>query len=263
MKWISYLAGCGGTALLLASCGGTQPPDVAEQPSDTTTSPSATATTPTETGTLPAVTQIPIGGAPYVPATTAPPKPGQDKNQPPGLIQPVTATERLPKVRVGRQDPFAPVPTKAIVVAAQQPAPVAVSNLPVPPAPALNPVDLGLPALPTLPTTTAAIPDMVVPAPPARLADEIAILGVVSVSGRVSAIVQIPTESTSRYVHEGEFLSGGRLWVKRIDPGEMGDPIVVLEEAGVEVFRGIGPGLSQPTIGQTPSPEGMPTISVS
>ncbi|WP_448571601.1 hypothetical protein [Trichothermofontia sp.] len=261
MKWISYLASCGSTALLLVSCGGTPPSDVVEQPSDTTPIASATTTPPVAAGALPAVAQIPMSGAPYVPATHAPAKPGQAKAESPGLLQPVTATERLPKVRVGRQDPFAPVATKAIVVATQQPTAVAVPNLPPP---TLSPPELGLPALPTLPTTTAALPDGMMPAPPARLADEIAILGVVSVSGRVSAIVQVPNESTSRYVHEGEFLAGGRLWVKRIDPGEMGDPIVVLEEAGVEVFRGIGPGLSQTAIGHTPdSSESLPILSVS
>lgn len=266
MKWISYLAGYGSMALLVVGCGGTQPPVVSDLPADETPSPGAPAASPVSEGSLPSVAQIPMSGAPYVPTTSAKPRPGEAPNKSAsGLIKPVTATERLPKVRVGRQNPFAPVTTQAVVVATQQPPPVAVPNLPPPAAvPGVLP-DLGLPALPTLPTaTTAALPDQAVPAPPARLADEIAILGVVSVSGRVSAIVQVPNESTSRYVHEGEFLAGGRLWVKRIDPGEMGDPIVVLEEAGVEVFRGIGPGLSQPTIGSTPStPETMPTISVS
>lgn len=261
MKWISYLASCGSTALLLVSCGGTPPAEVVEQPSETTPATSTPAAPAAVTGTLPAVTQIPMSGAPYVPATHPPAKPGQAKAEAPSLLQPVTANERLPKVRVGRQDPFAPVPTQAIVVATQPPPAVAVPNLSPP---SLSPTELGLPTLPTLPTTTAALPDVTPPAPPVRLADQIAILGVVSVAGRASAIVQVPNESTSRYVHEGEFLSGGRLWVKRIDPGEMGDPIVVLEEAGVEVFRGIGPSLSQTTIGHTPdSVESLPTLPVS
>lgn len=275
MKWISYLAGYGSVALLVVGCGGTQPSVVSDRPAAGTPSPSAPTASATSEGSLPSVAQIPMSGAPYVPATAAKPRPGEAPNQSTqnatqnDLIKPVTPTERLPKVRLGRQDPFAPVTTQAVVVATQQAPPVVVPNLPPPPAPASLPVsspDLRLPALPTLPTTatTAAVPSLVVPAPPARLADEIAILGVVSVAGRASAIVQVPNETTSRYVHEGEFLSGGRLWVKRIDPGEMGDPIVVLEEGGVEVLRGIGPALSQPAIGSTPStPETMPTISVS
>ncbi|WP_448562396.1 hypothetical protein [Trichothermofontia sp.] len=267
MKWISYLAGFSSVALLIVGCGGTQPPAVSDRPLDTPTAPAMPSTSSTPEGSLPSVAHIPMSGDPYVPATDARPKPSQAAHhKSAGLIKPVNATERLPKVRVGRQNPFAPVTTQAVVVATQQPPPVVVPNLPPPASvPAVEPPALSLPTLPTLPaSTTATLPDRAVPAPPARLADEVAILGVVSVSGRVSAIVQVPNESTSRYVHEGEFLSGGRLWVKRIDPGEMGDPIVVLEEGGVEVFRGIGPGLNQPTIGSTPNtPDAMPTISVS
>lgn len=76
--------------------------------------------------------------------------------------------------------------------------------------------------------------------------------GVVVVGNEPQAIVQAPNEATSRYVRAGQRLSNGQVLVKRIEMGEGSEPIVILEQNGVEVSKGVGetaPAPAQP--GQT------------
>ncbi|HEY9860046.1 MAG TPA: hypothetical protein V6D16_11120, partial [Candidatus Obscuribacterales bacterium] len=74
---------------------------------------------------------------------------------------------------------------------------------------------------------------------PPSVADTIEVTGVVQVGQKVSAIIKVPTESTSRYVSEGEYLAGGIL-VKRIELGTREEPLVVLEQNGVEIVKAVG-----------------------
>ena len=53
-------------------------------------------------------------------------------------------------------------------------------------------------------------------------------------------IVKAPEESSSRYVEAGQYLSDGRILVKRIDKDAFPSPVVILEQAGREVAKTIG-----------------------
>jgi hypothetical protein len=80
---------------------------------------------------------------------------------------------------------------------------------------------LGIPAMPPIPQPT--------------LARQVEVTGVVKIGGTVQAIVKAPNEPTSRYVGVGQRLSNGQILVKRIELNPGSDPIVILEENGIEV----------------------------
>jgi hypothetical protein len=63
--------------------------------------------------------------------------------------------------------------------------------------------------------------------------------GVVQVGGITRAIVTIPNEGSGRSVGVGDRIANGQVLVKRIDIGYGGDPVVVLEQNGVEVMRSV------------------------
>lgn len=83
------------------------------------------------------------------------------------------------------------------------------------------------------------------PLPTATLANTVEVTGVVNVGGIRQAIVKAPNEETSRYVREGQRLSGGQILVKRIDLTGA-EPVVILEENGVEVSRPVGEKVAPP-----------------
>ena len=60
------------------------------------------------------------------------------------------------------------------------------------------------------------------------------------VGGVAEAIVKAPNEATTRYVRAGQRLSNGQILVKRIEVNGGSDPIVILEQNGVEVSRAVG-----------------------
>lgn len=78
------------------------------------------------------------------------------------------------------------------------------------------------------------------PPPPTTLARAVAVSGVVRIGSVPYAIVQAPNEA-SRYVRAGESLSNGAVLVKRIDASSF-EPVVVLEQNGVEVVRNVEGG---------------------
>ncbi|MBL1175645.1 hypothetical protein [Pantanalinema sp. GBBB05] len=82
----------------------------------------------------------------------------------------------------------------------------------------------------------AALP----PKPATTLADGVEVSGVVNINGVPQAIVKAPNEETSRYVGVGQRLSNGRVLVKRIEMNNGSEPVVVLEENGVEVAKAVG-----------------------
>ncbi len=86
----------------------------------------------------------------------------------------------------------------------------------------------------------ASLPDLAArpPIPDPALARAVEVTGVVLVGSNYQAIVKAPNEPTSRYVTAGQRLSGGRVLVKRIE-NQGSEPVVVLEEDGVEVIRSI------------------------
>ena len=72
------------------------------------------------------------------------------------------------------------------------------------------------------------------------MARAVEVSGVVVVDGVAEAIVKAPNEATSRYVRAGQRLSNGQILVKRIEVNGGSDPIVILEQNGVEVSRAVG-----------------------
>jgi hypothetical protein len=78
------------------------------------------------------------------------------------------------------------------------------------------------------------------PPPDTGIATGIEVSGVVKVGNEIFVIIKVPTEATSRYVKVGQRLGNGQVLVKRIDikPGQ--DPIVFLEQNGVEIAKVVG-----------------------
>ncbi|MEG5030413.1 hypothetical protein QUB36_25680 [Microcoleus sp. AT8-B1] len=83
-----------------------------------------------------------------------------------------------------------------------------------------------------------------VPAPPPPPSTDLAtgteVSGVVKVGNETQVIVKVPNEPTSRYVKVGQRLSNGQVLVKRVEIKPGADPVVILEENGVEVAKGVG-----------------------
>ncbi len=144
-----------------------------------------------------------------------------------GLIQPTTPNQRMPEIVAGRSDPFAAVGTIQSVSA---PTNLVPKIAPLPRSPQVN--------LAPLPVAPAANP--------AALANAVEVTGVMQAGRDVMAIVKAPEEQTSRYVRVGDYLSNGKVLVKRIDAAKVGEPVVVLEQNGVEVIRPIN-SISLPT----------------
>ena len=71
------------------------------------------------------------------------------------------------------------------------------------------------------------------------MADNVLVTGLVELGDRVRLIVQAPGEVTSRYVDLGQYISNGKVLVKRVE-SNFPTPRVVLEQAGVEVVKIVG-----------------------
>ncbi|MEH2324557.1 MAG: hypothetical protein V7K32_13470 [Nostoc sp.] len=86
--------------------------------------------------------------------------------------------------------------------------------------------------------------------PPAQpeLAKAVVVTGVVLISKEPQAIIKVPDEPTSRYVQAGQRLANGVL-VKRIEMNQGYNPIVILEQYGIEVAKMVGEG----PVNSTPS----------
>ena len=91
-------------------------------------------------------------------------------------------------------------------------------------------------SLPPSRPAVAALP----PKPSTDTAQAVEVTGVVVVGRTPQAIVVAPGDATSRYVSAGQRISGGKVLVKRIELGDGSEPIVILEENGVEVSRSVG-----------------------
>jgi len=100
------------------------------------------------------------------------------------------------------------------------------------------------------------------PAPPEQLAPQLAqnvtVMGVIQIGEVTQAIVQVPNEATSRYVQVGQRLSNGQVLVKRIEMNEGAEPLVILEQYGVEVAKAVGEEPAQ-NDGQTPPTAALPS----
>ena len=175
-------------------------------------------------------------------------KPSQKPGYPEGLIRVTSGVERLKQLQFGRSDPF----TVALPT----------SQLEVTPKPKKVFTDLPkLPLIEELPLAPLKTP-VKVTRPNTDLAKGVAVEGVVQIGDKSHAIVKLPTDATSRYVSVGQELLGGRLLVKRIEIPTDSEPVVVLEQNGIEVSLALGgetPGdtgaIASSTLGQISSDE--------
>ncbi|QMS89328.1 hypothetical protein HUN01_17715 [Nostoc edaphicum CCNP1411] len=94
-----------------------------------------------------------------------------------------------------------------------------------------------LPQVVPNPTLASVLP------PPAQpeLARAVVVTGVVLISKEPQAIIKVPDEPTSRYVQAGQRLANGVL-IKRIEMNQGYNPIVILEQFGIEVAKMVGEG---------------------
>ncbi|MEA5506786.1 hypothetical protein VB735_27540 [Halotia wernerae UHCC 0503] len=196
------------------------------------------------------------------------------------LIQLTNATERVTVISKGRTDPFAqiagmpisemstntavarkvpvlpPLPNtsnRGVVIAGRKlptrSAVLSQTTVAKTPKPKLKPalaqiLPKVLPQVVPNPTLVSVLP------PPAQpeLARAVMVSGVVLIGREPQAIIKVPNEQTSRYVQAGQRLANGLL-IKRIEMNEGSNPIVILEQYGIEVARMVG---ETPT-GSTPS----------
>ncbi|HYW17952.1 MAG TPA: hypothetical protein VE956_01340 [Nodularia sp. (in: cyanobacteria)] len=93
-----------------------------------------------------------------------------------------------------------------------------------------------MPGLVPNPTLGSVLPP---PPPKPELAEGVMVSGVVLIGKEPQAIIKVPNEATSRYVQAGQRLSSGLL-IKRIEMNEGSNPIVILEQYGIEVARMVG-----------------------
>ena len=113
--------------------------------------------------------------------------------------------------------------------------------------PTTTPIRPGTLTQPTIPSI-AALP----PLPQPSLAQAVEVSGVIQVGDEARAIVKEPNETTSRYVSVGQRLSNGQILVKRIEMNTGSEPVVVLEQYGIEVAKRVGDKPAQ-TEGGTPT----------
>ncbi|MEH2223961.1 hypothetical protein [Nostoc sp.] len=195
------------------------------------------------------------------------------------LIQSTNATERTRELMVSkaRSDPFAQLFGQTVIGMSKtsgRPVPVLpklpTASLTVRKLPtrsiALNPKKNNVSSLPKKvnpkkvnPTLTSVLPKVlpqVVPnptlvsvlPPPAQpeLARAVIVTGVVLISKEPQAIIKVPDEPTSRYVQAGQRLANGVL-IKRIEMNQGYNPIVILEQYGIEVAKMVGEGTVKST----------------
>ncbi len=233
---------------------------------------------PTAASPSPAAPSRPAPGAPTFvqplvaqnPAVQRPPIPPAL----PGLIQSTNPDERARQIQASMQaekstnNPFAPAPVSLPKLSVTTPTTVPpVSQLPQAPTPS-QPQSTPSQPKSGLPPAVASSPSATVsqganplaqpktaqppgskpgpsiatlpPRPSTTLAEGVEVSGVVQLNGVSQAIVKAPNEPTSRYVQPGQRLSNGQVLVKRIEMNPGGTPIVILEQNGIEVSRGVG-----------------------
>lgn len=233
--FLSQFSGLG-LAVLLVSCAGAPSQNQASAPSPSNSvAPSASSqTAKSQAFPNPVVSPTAIVQVPAVP----------------GLLQPTNGRVRANSVTTGRSDPFAAVATAPVSLAAastttsKRPQSVTVPGKQTPFA--LTPLPLGPANSPNLtplpPVNSTALPPSLPVAPVSRTAaaDAIEISGAVQVKGKWHVIVKEPNADTSRYVVPGDYLANGSVLVKKIIAGA--DPVVILQQNGIEVTRSIGSG---------------------
>jgi hypothetical protein len=91
--------------------------------------------------------------------------------------------------------------------------------------------------------------------PNPTLAKAITVTGIVQVGSSRQAILRSPLEPSSRYVSPGQRVANGQVLVKRIEV-RGSEPVVILEESGIEVVKFIGQPAELPPA-ETPTTSGQ------
>ncbi|MBD2447857.1 hypothetical protein H6G76_11845 [Nostoc sp. FACHB-152] len=192
------------------------------------------------------------------------------------LIQPTDGKSRMVLISKGRPDPFAQIVGSTSSEVSNNSSAKPVPRLPNLPTPNIRqprvPMEnagairkqSSMTVLKTPTKTLAQIPKSILPKvlpqvipssnfgsvlPPAAqpdLAKAVVVTGVVLIGSEPQAIIQIPNEPSSRYVQAGQRLANGLL-VKRIEMNEGSNPVVILEQYGIEVARMVGEGSANST----------------
>jgi hypothetical protein len=82
--------------------------------------------------------------------------------------------------------------------------------------------------------------ESILPKPPEPdSARAVIVTGILLVGKEPQAIIKVPNEPSSRYVQAGQLLFNGVL-VKRIEMNQGSNPLVVLEQYGIEVAKAVG-----------------------
>lgn len=173
-----------------------------------------------------------------------------------GLIQPTNPQERAKQVAKGRKDPFAVLPGQLVATPTVATTLKSVPRLPNPPVAVVSPSKIAAgPINPIAANRLPPAPPVLPPALQPDLAKGVTVTGVVQVGNETQAIIKVPNETTSRYVRAGQWLSNGQVQVKRIDMNGGSDPVVTLEQYGVEVNKAVGAGTQTgKTTAGTPTP---------
>ena len=235
MKSVRWAVSASAIAILLAGCGGADP----EASSKATAEGESVASAPASVKSI--AKSEPLEPILETVAVQA--------NPVPGLVKSTDADQRLAQIAKGERDPFAASAVPPLLGKQFRPSAPPSSNLPSQlPAPIklpkigdlpTIPVPAGLGGSPSAPPKVATSP--AIPAPTFNdLANAVQITGVLNIKGKLVAIVEAPNEATSRSVQVGDYLAGGKVKVKRIELGPGGDPVVTLEQNGVEVIKSVG-----------------------
>lgn len=207
------------------------------------------ATNPRPVPRIPQLPGVPSRGGTPANRTPAPKPTTTTKFRLPRLPQTASRPNVLPGRQQVRQPPKAVAsnPTKPTSSQASGARPTQPNNLPS--APGTGPLATAprpIPELPKLPEPTQA--------------RGVEVTGVAQVGGVPMAIVKVPNEP-ARYVREGQRIANGQVLVKRIEMNRGPEPVVILEQYGIEVARGVGepPATSPGGPGQPPPP---PTASL-
>ncbi len=227
------------------------------------TTPSPTAASPAPTAALVNKSSQPIQSFnnPVVAANNV----SQVASATPNLIQSTNATERAVVVSKGRNDPFAqitgqtaiavvnktakPVPNLPPLPTVKAPSLIANAGVKVPVRSAVISAHLNARKMPSLTPVLPKVLPPVVPSPnlvsvlpqspQPELAKAVIVSGVVLLGNQLQAIIQVPNEPASRYVQAGQRLANGVL-IKRIEMNEGSNPVVIVEQYGIEVARMVG-----------------------
>jgi hypothetical protein len=158
---------------------------------------------------------------------------------PPDLIRSTDPAQRRQEIEQNRTDPFSIIAPAPIVEIPEDAEDGGTTRRPAAPG-GLAPIPDLVPT--TGPTTIGPTTPVTPPPPQPDIARAVEVTGVVQVGNVPYAIVNAPNEPTSRYVRAGQMLSNGTVLVKRIDVFRGVEPVVVLEQYGIEVVRTVGGG---------------------